>query len=192
METITPKTTTETQLQAPMVWGIHGSAYNLGSILNEQVKKIIPIASGEVFAVYREKSGSEAFRKVLAYAVVVREVWLGDVDGESLLREEDFIEPLILGDNGLQFAWLKNGFEDMKRRDKLKEKNKDGENKLPNPIIETLKKWINRRVIISMGETDYEGVLTGVSYAHLNLMIRTDEGETIIFRAFSSVKLVKN
>ncbi|MFB0544878.1 MAG: hypothetical protein ACETVN_04120 [Asgard group archaeon] len=83
--------------------------------------------------------------------------------------------------------------EKMKRRDRIREfeKNKDGENKLPNPIIETLKKWLKQRVIVSMGETDYEGVLVGVSYAHLNLMIETDEGEVIIFRAFSSVKLAK-
>ena len=90
----------------------------------------------------------------------------------------------------------KNRFGDMKRRDRLREKtrtsprkNQGGENKSPNPIIEVLKTWLNKKVIISMGETDYEGILTGVSFSHLNLMIRTDEGEIIIFRNFGNVKL---
>ena len=83
-------------------------------------------------------------------------------------------------------------FSDMQRRDRLGERTgttPDGEKTL-NPIIERLKTWVGKRVVVSTSEDHTEGVLVGVSYTHLNLLIRLEDGSEVVFRNFGSVRLV--
>ena len=86
--------------------------------------------------------------------------------------------------------------EKMQRRDKLREKretsprnNKDGRNP-PNPIIAKLKEWVGQKVVVQQSNRKtVVGVLEGVSFQHLNLLVKTENDGEIVFRNFASVKL---
>ncbi len=82
--------------------------------------------------------------------------------------------------------------EKMQKRDRIRQQEREREDKQnTNPIVECLKTWIGRKVVVTSTEKEVEGTLTAVSYTHLNLLVKTDNGE-IVFRNFSSVRLTQN
>lgn len=107
-EILAPEKTTETQ---PMVVSVHKSGFCIGNIEKEEIRQLISINT-EIWASYKGKDGSESLKRIICLALVRHLVFLGETGkGEDLMREEDFIEPLILGENGgLEYAWLSSEF----------------------------------------------------------------------------------